>query len=422
MKKVPTYAKILLGMFVGIVVGLILTNTSNSDIIDNWIAPWGDIFMRLLKMIAIPLVMLSLIKGVGGLSDISKLASIGVKTLSIYIGTTVVAIIVGILLVTLIKPGEMVSAEVSQGLSASYAEGVESRKGALETLSNQSPLQPLVDIFPNNIVEAMGNNGAMLQIILLALLIGVSVVLVGEEKSAPFMRFVESLDTIILKMIDIIMLFAPIGVAALMANLIGDSAGDMSLLSALGLYAFTVVLGLLMLMFLFYPLLVKLFSKVKPSKFVRAMLPVQLMGFSTSSSAATLPTTLRTVENELRVPNDVASFVLPVGVTINMDGTSCYQAIGAIFIAQVMGIDLTFTQIITIILTTTISSIGTPGIPGGSIVISMMVLASVGIPPEGLALILGIDRPLDMLRTSVNVTGDAAVASIVAKERVITNN
>ncbi len=418
MKKMPTYVKILIGMVLGIVLGFVLTKTGNASTVNDWIAPLGEIFLRLLKMIAIPLVMLSLVKGVGGLSDISNLANIGAKTIAIYIGTTIIAILVGVTLVSVIKPGNMVSKDISIALTESYSEGVEQRKEALNSIAEQSPLQPLVDIFPENIIESMGNNGAMLQIILLSILVGVSVVIVGREKSKPFMDFVSSLDDIILKMIDIIMGFAPIGVAALMANLVADSAGDITLISALGLYAFTVVLGLLMLMFLFYPLLIKLFSKVNTLKFIKALLPVQLMGFSTSSSAATLPTTLRTVEEELNVPNDVASFVLPVGVTINMDGTSCYQAIAAIFIAQVMGIDLTFTQILTIILTTTISSIGTPGIPGGSIVISMMILSSVGIPPEGLALILGIDRPLDMLRTSVNVTGDAAVASILAKDRV----
>ena len=228
------------------------------------------------------------------------------------------------------------------------------------------------------------------------------------------MKLIDALDTLILKTVDLIMLFAPIGVFALMSGIIADSSGNLSILSALGIYALTVIAGLVILITLFYPTLIHLFTRVPVKKFFQAMMPVQLLAFSTSSSAATLPLTMEKVEKDLKIPNEVTSFVLPVGVTINMDGTSCYQAIAAIFIAQVMGIELGWTELLTLIATTTISSIGTPGIPGGSVVILIMVLASIGVPPEGMALILGIDRPLDMMRTVVNVTGDATVASIIA--------
>ena len=259
----------------------------------------------------------------------------------------------------------------------------------------------------------MGDNGRMLQIIVIAVLVGVAVLSVGRERTEPFMKLIDALDAILLRLIDLIMRYAPIGVAALMAGMVADTAGNLELLGALGLYVVTVVLGLLLMIFLFYPLLVHFFSKIPVRKFLRTMSPVQLLAFTTSSSAATLPLNMELVERKLGVSQRVTSFVLPMGMTINMDGTSLYQAVAAVFIAQVLGIDLTGVQLLTIVATTTLSSIGTPGVPGGSIVVLLMVLSSVGIPPEGLALILGLDRPLDMLRTVVNVTGDATVASIV---------
>lgn len=228
--------------------------------------------------------------------------------------------------------------------------------------------------------------------------------------------FFDGLNDIILRMVDYIVRIAPLGVAALMAGLVADTGGDMSVFGALGVYALVVVVGMLILLLGFYPLLIRLFTKMSIKNFIRSMYPVQLFAFTTSSSAATLPVTMEVVEKDLKVSSEVASFVLPVGVTINMDGTSCYQAISILFIAQVLGIDLSLSQLLVVVLMTILSSIGTPGIPGGSYVVLTMVLTSVGIPAEGLALILGIDRPLDMLRTAVNVTGDAAVATIVDRK------
>lgn len=413
---IPPYVRILIGMGLGLVIGLLAVNFGFTEFVQNWIEPFGEIFIRLLKMIAIPLVLVSLIKGIGGLKDIAKLATMGVRTIILYSITTVFAIIIGVILVTTIKPGKMVSIEASASISQSYSKSVNSNIEKLDNFEQQSPLQPIVDIFPSNAFKAMSDNSSMLQIILIASLIGVAVIIIGEEKSNPFMTLISSFDSIILKVIDIIMGFAPIGVTALIAALIVDSAGDLSLLSALGMYAITVLIGLFILMYGFYPLLIKLFTKIKPSRFIRALIPVQLVGFTTSSSAATLATTMKATDEVLKLPQSVTSFTLPVGVTINMDGSSCYQAIATIFIAQVMDIDLSFAQIMIIIGTTTLSSIGTPGVPGGSIVVSMMVLTSVGIPPEGLALILGLDRPLDMVRTAVNVTGDATVSAIISEK------
>jgi proton glutamate symport protein len=228
-------------------------------------------------------------------------------------------------------------------------------------------------------------------------------------------NFFDGLNDVILKIVDMIMRFAPIGVLALMAALVVDYSGDADIFTALGMYMITVTAGLLLLIIGLYPLLMWVFARVRIPVFLKGILPAQLVAFTTSSSAATLPVTLKQVINELKVPKPIANFVLPVGVTINMDGTSCYQAIAAVFIAQVFGIDLTLTQQLTIVLTATLASIGTPGIPSGSIVMLIIVLNSVGLPVEGLALILGVDRPLDMLRTVVNITGDSTVSSIVAR-------
>lgn len=413
MKSIPLYTKILIGMALGIVIGLIATNTGCDKIITNWIKPFGDIFMRLLKLIAIPLILISLLKGVGNLNNIRSLSTIGVRTMLIYICTTVIAILLGLGLVELFAPGKMVSPDSAAQLQSIYEQSTIQNQQIAQTISNQSPLQPLVDIFPDNMMGAMSTNSNMLQVIFIAIILGIAILLVGKERSAPVIKLVDSLDAIVLKVVDIIMIYAPIGVFALMSAMVVDSAGDFSLLGALGYYALTVILGLIMMIFIVYPTLLKIFTKVSFRHFFRSMMPVQLLAFSTSSSAATLPLTMETVETKLGVSNRTASFVLPVGVTINMDGTSCYQAIAAVFIAQVLGIDLGWQELLVLVATTTISSIGTPGVPGGSIVILVMVLGSVGIPAEGLALILGMDRPLDMLRTVVNVTGDATVATIV---------
>ncbi len=411
--SLPLYAKILAGMVLGILLGAAAIRGGFAGGIDDWVKPFGEIFMRLLKFIAIPLVMISLVKGVGNLSDIASLSKIGFKTIGIYVCTTVLAICVGLVLVELIGPGKVVGPESAAAMQASYSSTIAERNTQAAEMARTPPLQFLVDIFPDNLVGAMSDNGGMLQVIVIALLIGVAVLLAGKEKAAPFMRLIDSLDAIVLKLIDLIMAYSPLGVLALMAGMVADTAGNMELIGALGLYVLTVVLGLLLMIFLFYPLLIHFFTRIPVRKFLKTMSPVQLLAFTTSSSAATLPLNMETVALKLGVSQRVTSFVLPMGMTINMDGTSLYQAVAAVFIAQVLGVDLTWVQLLTIVLTTTLSSIGTPGIPGGAVVILIMVLSSVGLPPEGLALILGLDRPLDMLRTVVNVTGDAAVASIV---------
>ncbi len=413
-KRFPLYIQILIGMAAGILTGILLSRLGLNKAVIFWIKPFGDMFIRLLKLVAVPLVIFSLLKGVGNLSDISRLSRMGIKTIAIYLATTIAAICIGLGLALLVKPGNSIDGEKSAQLQQIYQNAVTQKHESATVIQEKAPLEFLTDIVPDNLIAAMGNNGNMLQIILISLLIGVAVVLCGKEKMESFMKLIDALDTLILKTVDIIMKFAPIGVFALMSGIIADTSGNLSILSALGIYALTVIAGLSILIFIFYPTLIHCFTRIKVKQFFKAMPSVQLLAFSTSSSAATLPLTMEKVEKELDIPNKITSFVLPVGVTINMDGTSCYQAIAAIFIAQVMGIDLGWTEILTLIATTTVSSIGTPGIPGGSVVILMMVLASIGVPPEGMALILGIDRPLDMMRTVANVTGDATVASIIA--------
>ncbi|MGL4909462.1 MAG: dicarboxylate/amino acid:cation symporter [Bacteroidales bacterium] len=414
---IPLYVKILLGMFAGMAFGFIFNLCGfDAGIIKDWIEPFGAIFMRLLKLIAVPLVFTSLILGVGGLGNLSSLSKIGIKTLLIYLTTTLLSIVIGVLLVFSIKPGGLVNETTKKQLYSLYSNNVLSQIDKSSTaISHQSPLQSLVEIIPENFLSAATSNSNMLQVISFALLLGIAILMLPKDKTRPFMHLLSSFNTIILKVIDLIMSFSPIGVFALMCSMVVTNAGEGSLLTALGLYAITVILGLAIVTFAVYPLAIKLFTRIPLPKFFKEIWPVQLLAFSTSSSAATLPLAFKQSE-ALGISNKVANFVLPVGTTINMAGTSLYQAIAAIFIAQVMSIELTLVQIITIILTATVSSIGTPGVPGGSLVMLMMVLSAVGIPSEGLILILGIDRPLDMLRTIANVTGDVVTSAMVDKK------
>ena len=404
-------------MIAGIATGMLFISFGQGEVVQLWIKPWGNIFIRMLQLIAVPLVLVSLIKGVTGIEDIRRFSQIGLKALLIYMSTTVCAILVGLALVLSVKPGNFVDAAVASQMKESYQNVVSEKVSAAESTSEQGPLSFLNDIVPDNLFAASSNNSKMLQVIFFAIFFGIAAISLPKEKTKAVLKVVDSLYDIILKMVDYIIRFAPYGVFALMAALVADNSSNLSIFAALGMYTLTVIAGLLLLIFVFYPLLVHLFTRIQTKHFIRSMYPVQLLAFTTSSSAATLPLNMETTERDLGISKEITSFVLPVGTTINMDGTSCYQAIAVVFIAQVMHIHLGWSELIAIVLLTTISSIGTPGIPGGSYVILTMVLSSVGIPADGLALILGVDRPLDMLRTSVNVTGDATVASIIDKPR-----
>jgi Na+/H+-dicarboxylate symporter len=416
-RSIPLYLQILLGMVAGIIIGLTALYVNAETFIGNWITPWGQLFIRMLRLIAIPLIFVTLVRGIAGLKDISKFSRLGVKTLLVYLCFITISASFGVGLGLTMRPGALVNQEIAADLQETYQGLITEKAEEAGQVQEQGPLSFLNDIVPDNIISAAGDNSAILQVIFFAILFAVASLLIPQEKTKPVIDFFDALNDIILKMVEFIIRMAPIGVAALMAGLVTDFRGDGSLFSALGLYALTVCVAMFIIMYAFYPLMIKIFSReVSVKAFLRAMYPVQLFAFTTSSSAVTLPVTMKTVEEELKVSKDVSSFVLPVGVTVNMDGTSCYQAIAILFISQVLGVDLTFMQILTVLFMTVLSSIGTPGIPGGTYVILAMVLTSIGIPAEGLALIIGIDRPLDMLRTAVNVTGDAAVACMIDKK------
>jgi len=414
MKKIALHWQILIGMVAGVLFALLMTQFYwGKSLITDWIKPFGTIFINSLKLIAVPLILASLIKGVSDLKDITKLSRMGGRTFVLYIITTVVAVSLGLVLVNIIKPGESISEKTRTELVANYGGTTSKFKEEAVKQNETGPLQALIDIVPSNIINASGDNKNMLQVIFFAILFGVGLILIKEEQSKPVKDFFDGFNEVILKLIDIIMLAAPIGVFALLAALVVESP-SLDLFKALGWYAFTVVLGL-SIMILIYNLIVFIFTKKKPNFFMKGISPAQLLAFSTSSSAATLPVTMERVTEHLGVDEEVSSFVLPIGATINMDGTSLYQSVAAVFIAQAFGMDLTLGTQLGIIATATLASIGSAAVPGAGMVMLVIVLAQAGIPEAGLALIFAVDRPLDMCRTTVNVTSDAAVCMLVAK-------
>ena len=412
MKKLALYWQILIGMLLGVLLGLVLSQFGwGSQFVQDWIKPFGNIFINSLKLIAIPLILGSLIKGISDLKDISQLSSIGFKTIALYILTTLIAVSVGLTVVNTIAPGKHIAEETRTDLVTRYASDASQKQADAQRQRDSGPLQALEDIVPDNIFNAAANNTNMLQVIFFAIFFGM--ILIPEKQVEPVKRFIDSFNYVILKLIDIIMMAAPFGVFALLTALVTEApSGD--LFVALSMYAFSVVLGLTIMIAL-YILAVWSITKRPPVFFIKGIAPAQLLGFSTSSSAATLPLTMERVEDHLGVHKSVASFVLPIGATINMDGTSLYQAVAAVFIAQAFGIHLPFAAQLGIIATATLASIGSAAIPGAGTVMLVIVLAQAGIPEAGLALIFAIERPLDMCRTVVNLTGDAAVSMIVAK-------
>lgn len=414
MKKLALHWKILIGMFAGVVLGVLLSFTDwGPQLIKDWIKPFGTIFINLLKLIAMPLILASLIKGVSDLKDISKLSAMGGRTIGIYLFTTILAVILGLVLVNTIQPGKSIQEETRQELMMAYEDNASEKRAAAAQQREAGPLQPLVDIVPDNIFKATTNNRNMLQVIFFAVFFGIGLIIIPSEKAAPVKAFFDAFNEVILKLIDLIMLAAPYGVFALLAALVVESP-SLDLFQALGMYAITLLIGLF-LMIVVYTILVRLVTGKTASFFLNGIAPAQLLAFSTSSSAATLPVTMERVEEHLGVDEEVASFVLPIGATINMDGTSVYQAVAAVFIAQAFGLDLTLGTQLGIILTATLASIGAAAVPGAGMVMLVIVLGQAGIPEAGLALIFAIDRPLDMCRTITNITGDAAVSMMVAK-------
>ena len=420
MKSLALHWKILIGMLLGLIFGFVMLQIEGgSGFTKAWIKPLGTIFVKLLKLIAVPLILASLIKGISDLKDISKFASIGVKTIIIYVITTVIAISIGLTLVNVFNPGDGVSDATISKLTETYAtnSSVQGKIAEANRQQQSGPLDFVVDMIPENAFSALSNNKLMLQVIFLAIFLGISLLLIGEKRAKPLKDVFDSLNDVVLKMVDLIMLTAPYAVFALLANVV-VSSGDPELLYALLFYA-SVVVGGLLLMVCFYLIVVAIVVKKNPFWFLKQISPAQLLAFSTSSSAATLPVTMERVEEHVGVDKEVSSFVLPVGATINMDGTSLYQAVAAVFIAQALNFDLTFTDQLMIVLTALLASIGSAAVPGAGMVMLVIVLESIGFPADklaiGLALIFAVDRPLDMCRTVINVTGDATVSTVIAK-------
>ncbi len=421
MKKLALHWQIVIGMVLGILFGVLMTKLSGgAQFVKDWVQPAGTIFIHLLKLIAVPLILASLIKGISDLKDISKFKRIGGRTILIYIGTTVVAIVIGLVLVNVLKPGDGITQQTIDKLTATYAGDAKIAERITEASNqkNASPLQFVIDMVPQNAIAAMSNNKLMLQVIFFSIFMGICMLLIPEKEGEPLKKFFDSLNSVILKMVDVIMLSAPFAVFALLAKVV-VTADDPDILLALLRYAGVVALGLF-LMVAVYMLLITVVAKKSPLWFLKQISPAQLLAFSTSSSAATLPVTMERVEEHVGVDQEVSSFVLPVGATINMDGTSLYQAVASVFIMQVLWPEgLTFGNQLSIVLAALLASIGSAAVPGAGMVMLVIVLETVGFPadrlPVGLALIFAVDRPLDMLRTTINVTGDATVATIVAK-------
>lgn len=461
MKKKPLalHWKIIIGLVLGIVWAVVASLTGLSAFTLNWIDPFGTIFINLLKLIAVPLVLFSIISGIAGMGDTSTLGKIGIKTLGWYLLTTIIAVSIGLVVVNVIAPGKSLDKEtrldnrikyelwaaqanvkikdgkcysclpenrarterMSEALQSEDTDPTVSAKiGSAEQVKHQGPLQPLIDMFPQNIFLSLSNNSLMLQVIIFALFFGICLLFLPQDTTAPIRALVNSMNQVFLKMVDIIMKAAPYFVFALLAGTISRIAGDnpqkvIEIFKGLGWYSLSVVLGLAILLFAVYPVAVSLIArKMSYTDFLKGINPAQTLAFSTSSSAATLPVTLECVEENLKVDPKVASFVLPIGATVNMDGTSLYQAVAVVFLAQFHFIQLDLSQQLIIVFTATLASIGTAAVPSAGLVMLIIVLESVGLNPAWIAIIFPIDRILDMCRTIINVTGDASAAVIIA--------
>lgn len=409
--KLQLYTKILIGLVLGIIVGIVANQLKITPFFSTYIKPFGTAFIRLISMVVVPLVFASLFVGTASLNDIRKLGRIGGKTIAYYLATTAIAIIIGLVLANIFKPGSGLTKATQDQLLANYS--AEAQTKIDTALKKPGIAETLIDIIPTNPIRSLAE-GEMLQIIFFALILGIAITLLPQEKAAPVIKFFDGVNEAMIKLVHIIMEFAPYGVFALIATIIGEFG--LGILGPLFKYSIVVIVGLILHVAITYTLALKLLTKARINlrRFYRGIRPAQLIAFSSSSSSATLPVTMECVENNIGVSKEISSFVLPLGATINMDGTALYQGVAAVFIAQVFGMDLTLGQQLTIVLMATLASIGAAGVPGVGMITLTMVLKQVGIPLEGIALILGVDRILDMCRTIVNITGDATCAAIVA--------
>jgi Na+/H+-dicarboxylate symporter len=421
LRKIPLHVQILTGILLGLVWGVLAGAWGFTGFTVMWVKPFGTIFINLLKLIAMPLVVVTIIGGIASLSDLRKLASIGTRTLGWFTGLTVTSVLIGLLVCLALAPGHTISADQREQLKEQFAPEVSSKVSVAQEVSAGGPLRLLIDLMPENVVKATSDNRSMLQVICFSVLVGIALVTVPRARSAGFSSFIDGMNHVFLAMVRMIMQTAPVGVFALLAGLIAEMAGDnpanlMSLLGMLGKYALSFTIAIAVLMFVVYPVVVRRYMKTGYLDFLKKMVPVQLVAFSTSSSAASLPVNMDCVENRLGVRPEVAGFVLPLGVTINMNGTAVHQGLCAVFIAQVFGVELGIGQYLIILLTGTLAAMGAPGVPGSGLIMMLMVFSAIGVPEVGLALIIAIDRPLDMLRTIPNVLGDAIVAGVVHRQ------
>lgn len=464
MKKLALHWQVIIGLVLGIVYAWIAVNTNEDSAVNlnqftvDYIKPLGDIFINLLKLIAVPLVLFSVITGIISLQDVRKLGKMGLTTLVSYLVTTMFAVVLGLLVVNIWQPGAHADEDLRTERRISYElwlddnphverlddlclscdpanaalvekvkaqageapnDWVSDKLGKAETQKKTGPLQPLVDVVPKNIFGALSAS-KMLQIIFFALFFGIALAQVPDKIGAPLKRLVEALNEVFIKMVWMIMTAMPVFVFALMAGQIVTAAGTdpekfSQLLSFLGEYSLAVVTGLGLMVFVVYPLLARLIGKMGYGKFLGGIRDAQITAFSTSSSVATLPVTMDCLHNNLKIPKTTTSFVLPIGATVNMDGTSLYQAVAVVAMAQLHMVDLSLMQQAVIIVTATLASIGAAAVPSAGLVLMIIVLESVGLNPAWIALIFPVDRILDMCRTVVNVTGDATVATVVAK-------
>ena len=407
--------KIIIGLLLGTAYGIASAFNGWSEFTSNFISPFGTIFLNLLKLIAVPLIVSSLITGIASLSDTRKLSRIGLRTILLYVTTTAVAVSIGLILVNVLEPGSAIPDSYQETLSNEYIEKAASKKNLADSIQeNRGPLQPLVDMVPSNIFSAASNNSNMLQVVFISIIFGISLIGIDRKFSKPVLEFLEGVNQLVIKLVEIIMYFAPYGVFALIAKTISSVSGDISqigsILSALLFYMGVVIVGLFIHMGITYISILKFFTNISLKHFFKSIGPVQLVAFSTSSSGATLPVTMKRCEKDLGVSKEISSFVLPLGATINMDGTALYQGVAAVFIAQAVGMDLTLADQFTIVATAVLASIGTAAVPGAGIIMLVIILEAINVPSQGIALILGVDRILDMIRTTTNVTGDATIA------------
>jgi len=370
--------------------------------------PVGDIFIRLLTMIAVPLVLASLIVGAASLSDLKHIAKIGGKTLGFYALTAVIAITIGLVCANIIQPGKFMPEETKTRLLETFQEDAQSR---IEQNVSMNLVDFIVNIVPKNPFKAIAD-GDFLQIVFFAILTGIFLSQIKTDKSKTVIDFFDGISSAMIMLVEKIMYVAPIAVFTLISATVAEFG--FNILQTLLLYSLTVILGLMILTFIEYPVLLKIFTKVNVFNFFKVQRPVIAVAFSTSSSAATLPVTMDICEKKLGVPNRIASFVLPLGTTVNMDGTALYQAVATMFIAQVYGFDLNLTQQLTIVFTAALAAVGTAPVPGIGLIMLIIVLKSVGVPEEGIALIIGVDRILDMCRTVPNVIADSLACVVIA--------